>query len=699
MSGYVIQALTQTLGEALTDFCGVQMTRLAIPAKAGDTSFVVERTYGWPDQGSVQVDNVVYAYDDLTDTSLTGLTCKTPLGILSGVQEPHAIGAPVSDAGRAYSAVDRIRASTFVGTATGADLDIVGRNLGVPRQGSVTDDDHYRAIIQAIAYSPRGTVYALELALNAMVGQGQYTITENAGGAPCEVTVSLAASEFLSQTAEGHAYATPRVNVVAASANEIDVPSSAKPLSLTSVRLADESFWSLCQANLPSAMTPAFTFVGNESQVKSVVLAPGSLASQIQSSTGYYTYPARLQPDTRARAVCSFLIPSQATLSTTDARSFAIRLSDGAYSVGVGCVASNGQVGIGFCNPTNGTLLAGTAATFALGQVVEVAVEKLGRTTAMLRLGNTIVQTAPLSSFPATTASSFDVGALGTTAGYGTLRALGLNASTNVDYAGTQRTLGASMSASGITDSRGIFVQADAGKLIRVTGGTAKNSYGGNNNGLFVAGFVSTTQLSLAGQTKKAAAAVVQNTGIITGLSSQPPFTYPDDLGRKVTTYSASGKNNGTYTIVDMLQDGTAASFGAMQTPPTYAKARSLVVGGASFAGEQGVDYTITPSPVTESNLTYNLSSTAATSYANGASTIRPRLPLPLPTALYSITQSYAYTGQVLDTHLPVVRQATSGTATTFNYSPAYASDPGSYVDVYLQSILAAGVSLKINYV
>ncbi|RYF12552.1 MAG: hypothetical protein EOO40_00985, partial [Deltaproteobacteria bacterium] len=73
-----IQALTQVAGEALTAFCGVQMTRLSQRAQVADTAFVCERLAGWPFAGIVEVNGTVYAYQRRTDTRLEGLTVATP---------------------------------------------------------------------------------------------------------------------------------------------------------------------------------------------------------------------------------------------------------------------------------------------------------------------------------------------------------------------------------------------------------------------------------------------------------------------------------------------------------------------------------------------------------------------------------------------------------------------------------------------
>lgn len=96
-----------------------------------------------------------------------------------GVERDHTISAEVIDFTRNFSSIDIVRRSLLVDFAAGADLDVVGRNLGVLRPPPLSNDAVFREMIKALAYSPRGTVFALELILDALLGPGNYVIFED----------------------------------------------------------------------------------------------------------------------------------------------------------------------------------------------------------------------------------------------------------------------------------------------------------------------------------------------------------------------------------------------------------------------------------------------------------------------------------------------------------------------------------------
>ena len=108
------------------------------------------------------------------DATLSGFVVDGPRGLEADLP----VLAEIVDLSVTYSAVDTYRRAFVVETAEGEDLSIVGRNVGVARP-SVLDDIRFRRLVQAIAYAPRGTVYALELALDALLGQGNWEIFED----------------------------------------------------------------------------------------------------------------------------------------------------------------------------------------------------------------------------------------------------------------------------------------------------------------------------------------------------------------------------------------------------------------------------------------------------------------------------------------------------------------------------------------
>ena len=152
------------------------------------TSLPVENTLGFPTSGRVVVQGRVYAYTSTTATTIDGITYDDGTGtVTSGVAQDHTTLAEVADFSRTMSALDIYRNSFLVDTATGTDLDIVGNNVGVPRPAELSDDDIYRELIKAIAYAPRGTIFAIEQALDVLIGPGLYEIFEDlTSGSPIQ---------------------------------------------------------------------------------------------------------------------------------------------------------------------------------------------------------------------------------------------------------------------------------------------------------------------------------------------------------------------------------------------------------------------------------------------------------------------------------------------------------------------------------
>jgi hypothetical protein len=66
--------------------------------------------------------------------------------------------------------------------AEGEYLNLLGASLGVPRPEVLTDEEQYREFVRALAFSPRGTVFALELVLDALLGDGNWEVFEDFTG-------------------------------------------------------------------------------------------------------------------------------------------------------------------------------------------------------------------------------------------------------------------------------------------------------------------------------------------------------------------------------------------------------------------------------------------------------------------------------------------------------------------------------------
>ena len=200
-------ALTSALAEGLNLMGGVPLSRLTAKASAGDATLQVERTAALPAPGTVEVDGVTYAYASLDPAgSLGGISVTRGGAQVAGVQATHLAGAQVAYTSGPVSDVATLRDSFFLDTAVGPDLTALGRNLGVLHSPAVSGDDQYRAIIKAVAYGPKTSLYGIQLALDAILGAGNYTLAEDPVGAPCQVQIALSYASVADTSGVGVAY-------------------------------------------------------------------------------------------------------------------------------------------------------------------------------------------------------------------------------------------------------------------------------------------------------------------------------------------------------------------------------------------------------------------------------------------------------------------------------------------------------------
>lgn len=164
-----------------------------------DDSILVESTLGFGTApGRLVIDGQVYNYSGTTISSFTGITHDDGTGlIVRGVAQAHRPLSVVADWSRSTSAIDQYRRGFLVAYAVLSDLDIIGKNLGVPRPPELEDDEVYRRLIQALAYAPRGTIFAMEQVLDVLLGEAIIaTGTETASGTGDPFLVDLSSGSF-----------------------------------------------------------------------------------------------------------------------------------------------------------------------------------------------------------------------------------------------------------------------------------------------------------------------------------------------------------------------------------------------------------------------------------------------------------------------------------------------------------------------
>lgn len=162
------------------------------------TTIEVETTLDFDASGRLVIDGVVYSYTSKTPTSFIGLTYDDGTGLIKdGVSKVHKSVTTVVDYTQSRSAVDRYRRGFLIDYAEGEDLSILGANLGVPRPPELVEDALYRKLIKAVAYAPRGTVFAMEQVLDALLGETVIvTGSKSASGSGDPYTVTISEGSF-----------------------------------------------------------------------------------------------------------------------------------------------------------------------------------------------------------------------------------------------------------------------------------------------------------------------------------------------------------------------------------------------------------------------------------------------------------------------------------------------------------------------
>ena len=221
IGGQRVTKITSTLGEAETATINVESTH--------DFG---EYTEGGGD-ARLLVNGEVISATGRTATTFTGLT----RGVLaSTVPAFHPVNTLVFDLSRNRSALDLIYRGLLVNFAIGADLDVIGRNLGLKKCPSVTDEQ-WRRIIKATAYLAKQTPDSLRIALEAITGGTSptaFTIREDLVNDPWIVYVQIAIAFATSLRGRfvlnsGEAQLTTGISTVDVNYNPISPPLSAYP--------------------------------------------------------------------------------------------------------------------------------------------------------------------------------------------------------------------------------------------------------------------------------------------------------------------------------------------------------------------------------------------------------------------------------------------------------------------------------------
>jgi hypothetical protein len=713
----LLEAITDAVGSADNEIGGINATRMTVAGAIGETSIAVETAYLWADTGKISIDGIVYQYTSKTDTTISGIEHVSAGATVTGLKRAHVKQSVVLDLSQTRSALDKVRRAMLVEYAEGADLNVLGRNLGVLRPPALSDDDRFREIIKAIAYNPRGTMYGIELALTGIVGAGNFTIFEDLISNKCKVFISLQNDALASDSAAGKAYLSGSHSYAISGANDqIDLTGEDLAVQLKSiqgVRLKNESLTTTTRTARPSADliteydgdTPraawAYTGVTAENTNVTLIADDGGvsrLAITTANAAMYHRY-ARVQPESSADFAVMLSIPTGSTLNT-NANQIAIQIRDGARSLNVGITtASVSTYNVGFCDNTAlGAFIAGSAIVLDMGTYYEIGIRKRGDWVYLIVNGN-IVQTLARSSFTASvTLPSFSFGAYpngtATTGAQVRFSSMRCWAKTTTDY-WPRRGLAASVQTTdpdrintGAADTFGLTSE---GKQVRVSGSAITNAQGGNNNGrFFVKTVLSDTIAVLEGRPQKSLSTSIANpTRIVTAEHS---FKFPQDLGKKVTISGSALGNDGTYVISALLDDLSLVDLSTYSTVnEVWTNVAELV--GAAFQTESDLDWQLDPNFQLEAGLDWEVSD--AGEFASDIITLPAAMPYAATTGFPVVVDLFAT--EVLSAQVLVDNTLTNEVIATtpsvlYEYYPFYLSDPLGVVRVFLDELTAAGV-------
>jgi hypothetical protein len=680
----------------------------AIPSGTSQSSkarrtLPVESVLDWDEEGRAGIDGVLYRYDSRTDTELQGITHLRGGVLTVGVKKVHNVEAPVMDLNRNRSAIELLRRAMLVAYAEGDDLNAIGRNLGVNRNPFLASDDIFRQIVQAVAYNPKGTVFGLELALDAILGPGNYEIVEDLITDPCTVFIRFLGATLTEEISAGKAFLTgpeyqpPTSNTTIEIDNEV-----VERGSIGGVRWKDEDLLTDCRTDYPTADliteypgdTPhaAWFLVGSGVNLGVDITLTGSAVEFTNPAPAFnmlFRRLLRIVEESEASVSALLTVPTGATIETQI--NTGLSLDDDTRRCIAGVFADTASTfKVGIINSSWAFVAGGVQLN--RDQFYAVTIRKRGNDYWELYIDGALVEEIsytgswPTSSIHNVCIGHFRVGATSnklqikqlsawthTTTDYWSGRGTG-----NVAVGGDQR----------LVVSTSFFNAGDLGKIVEI-----KNATILKNNGRFEIETVLSFQIvQLRG---------VLNSNLQTQYLGSPVrvavpetgqlFQYPDDIGKKLVISGSTLGNDGTYFIGALLQSGTLQDLSSGATPIPE-KTNIAEVTAASFVPETGLNWRLSPSFTLESNVDWEMSD--AGSISGTSLTLRQALPISSSQCyrVLEVLYSNVLSAQILLNSLVENEVIQEFPDLWFSYYPFYLSDPLGYVRSYLEALTAAGV-------
>jgi len=678
------------------------------------TSFPVETTHGWSDSGKIGIGGVVYSYASKTDTSFDGITFTQNLVVIPGAGKQHRQDSPVVDLNKDRTALELVRRGLLVDYAESDELNALGRNLGVLRLPFIESDDRFREIIKALAYNPKGTIYGIELALNGLVGEGNYSIYEDLINYPNTVFINLIGSATTEDTSEGKAFLTAKEHRLAASDTTVTISQSVADKGVVGgVFWKDEDHTTETQLQKPSADviteyvgdpgTNPWTFAGsNEATQITLHTTDSGSIEFVSTTTCFYFHIMRIQAESRAEMGTWLKHDTGTTLDVL--YKWGLSISDGTKKIEVGIANVNSvTVKIGFADLGTGLLISGATSTNVPKNVYyDLRVVKHKDEYVTLLINGAPVQTLPYSSFSSTTFTFCVIGSpSGLTNPPNThVKKISYVSRTLTDYYSERGSVGSLVNPDRLDTGVSTWTSpTDEGKKVHIYD-SITNPSGGNGNGVWtIDSVISASIVELIGATNPNAYVESANPTYITVPTDGQLFQFPDDLGKEVEILNSTLGHNGTWVIGDLIQRGSGASLKNDFDTVVPEKTNIAVLTGASFGTETGLNWRLLPNFTAESNVNWEA---AAMGSVSGTTVTLPNA-LPITSGSANRVLSVIYS-QVISAQMLLDATLLNAIIATvpdieWRYYPVYLADPLGYVRSYLEDLTAAGVIPDFRFI
>ena len=711
----ILEATSNIIGESDNEIGGLYSTRLVSVGNIGDSTIEVESTLNWSYPGKLCIQGVVYYYVSIVDTTIGGLYYINEGIIEFGLAKIHNIYSEVLNLNEDLNAIQLAKKSLWVDYAEANYLDAIGRKYGLPRKPLYGDDDAYRDIIKAVAFSPRGAIYGIELALDALLGVGNYEIYEDLIKYPNIVFIKINEDYFLNDNPYGKTYLSEYLFGFISGASNKTINLTYSPLKTSYVKLKDLGELFDFRSDIPSAITyeyfegngldNAFTYYGSASETD--VTSNGYYTNFDLSSSGslYYemldTQGARITLDSDVDLNFVFRIPSTSVLGSGALKQVSFSIYDGSKIINFGL---DDNLLIGLFDTEAGGFIGSTFNVLA-DIFYNIRILKLNNTNIRLYVNGILVTDVNYSLFTtSTTLHKIIFGILASPPIIGCsfdIKQLGINIKNYKDYwyseydnSGYTNSLTPTVFS--ITGAHS-FLSSDIGKCFQVKNSYITNIYGGNNNVKGrIKNVLATNSIILEPiEYNKGIIGIDNNNNIFKLGDGYTKFVYPDDLGKQIEISNSNLGNNGTYTITDLLVEGFLEDSGVIKPIGAYntqnIEYTDTAILSSVLIPEENLEFKILISFETESNLSFIHSDSG--SKVGDVLTLRSGLWK--NNLLMHVGISNVLSAQLLQDYL-VHNSIISTSPLLYEYYPFYLSDVFGEIEEFLEDLTIAGVIPKL---